>query len=141
MRALVRRLVALCSAAVVLVGALAAGKSYLWCSMMQASVETCCCSPEPSVLDEGASERPELRSACCEHRAHDDLATVRLPTIALDVPPGLRTGFVVADASTTMAGRVSALAPAAPSRAGGATIRAGPSTATETCVRLQVFRC
>lgn len=150
-RAWLRRLSVLCLVAVVLSGTLTAGGTYLWCAMMQAPVETCCCAPERSDLETG--ERPQsqwgepprtpsrLQSGCCQSRGHDGLGDGRLVSSALEVPPALPAASSPSPA-LAVAVPVASYVPASPSSAVRASpIRAGPRTASELCVKLQVLRC
>ncbi len=143
-RAVLRSLLALGLAAVVLAGALSAGRTYLWCSMMQRSVETCCCAPDaPTAAETMREPRTEIRSACCESRDVGDLTSAVSPSPALEVPPTAPASpapAAVLPIVTRATALVGAWAPpprTAPVRA----IRAGPRGAPDTCVRLQVFRC
>lgn len=141
-RKVLRRLFAFCLAALVLSGALTAGRTYLWCSMMQASVETCCCGPERATAEARIDERSELRNGCCEDRGHDELDQGRLVSTAIEVPAALPPAACSPLPALAVATRGASLTPASPPCTVRASpIRAGPRAASEICVRLQVFRC
>ena len=132
-----RRLAALVVAALVLTGALTAGRPYVWCVMMERAMDACCCA----LSHDDASEPggPEISASCCEDRALGKLAEARLGASPIELPaataaePSTPPAVVIARAPSFVRPHVAARVRAAP-------IRAGP-TATDTCVRLQVFRC
>jgi hypothetical protein len=138
---LVRRLFVLCLAAVVLTATLGAGHAYLWCSMMQEHVKTCCCDPAPTASEPGGDTRQELRSGCCESKNGAALGAGLTISQAVELPAAL---------PATSAPRMepSSAVPTRSRRALQAVvgwrerpIRAGPRSAAEVCVSLQVFRC
>jgi hypothetical protein len=126
----------------VLANALTAGKGYLWCSMMQQAVETCCCEPKHTGVEAPSIQGSELRSGCCEQRGHDELTKGLVVSGTIEVPPATPVAVVVPVA--TLAATIPA-APFAPNRAPSTprarSIRAGPRAAAHTCAWLQVFRC
>jgi hypothetical protein len=142
-RTVLRRVLASCLAALVLVATLTAGRPYLWCSMMERRVEACCCKGEEDGTLASPDQGPEIQNGCCEGRDHDELSKARVVTDGMDIPP-------VTPSSSRAPGPMlvrnrfaqASLGPA-PDVARGRTapIRAGPRCATESCVRLQVFRC
>lgn len=143
LREAARRLLALCSALILLVGTLMAGRSYLWCAMMQQTVESCCCEPEPAT--DGAEARsesaPGVETGCCEHRSSEGATPGSVASDVLELPAaapvdsGTAPFSISAErASVTTQPIVAQLLRARP-------IRAGPATASDTCIRLQVFRC
>jgi hypothetical protein len=142
-RALLRRAFAGCLAAAVLAATLGAGRAYLWCSMMQQRVDTCCCEPERHAAEERSETRQELRNGCCESQQGATLAAGIATCRVLDVP----AAFPAADLPRTELASVVASWPPLRARAarGGSSrerpIRAGPRGASEVCIRLQVFRC
>jgi hypothetical protein len=141
-RAVLRQLSALCLVLLVLSGTLTAGGTYLWCSMMQASVETCCCAPERSALQVQTDERPEIHSGCCQSHGHEALDQGRLVSSAIEVPPALPAAALRPAPVLAGAIPVASYVAASPSCAVRASpIRAGPRTASEHCAKLQVFRC
>jgi hypothetical protein len=141
-RGFVRRLFALVAATLVLVASLTAGRSYLWCAMMERAVEACCCDVEHAADEAPADERSEIRNACCEDRAFGDLDKGRVSASTPDLPDAMIAALpapaVIVAASITAARFVPARAP---SSVCASPIRAGPRTAAQTAVRLQVFRC
>jgi hypothetical protein len=141
LRGVGRRLFALCLAAVVLVGALTAGRTYVWCSMMQQRVTTCCCAAERSDVERREDTRPELRSRCCETHGEDALTVAGTFSGAIEIPPAVVAVAPPAPAPTVAIPSAS-YAPVLPQRAVRVSpIRAGPRTASATCAKLQVFRC
>jgi hypothetical protein len=137
---LLRRVFALCLAATVLTATLSAGRAYLWCSIMQERVETCCCEPGQSA-DEGHAGQ-ELRSGCCESKHSALLGTGITASKPLEVPAALPAMSVLQTEPALVAverspRRASETAVGSRERP----IRAGPCSASEVCVRLQVFRC
>jgi hypothetical protein len=137
---LLRRFFALCLAATVLTATLGAGRAYLWCSMMQERVETCCCEPGQTA-DEGHTG-PELRSGCCESKPSALLGTGITASKELEVPASLPAmcALQTKPALPTVE-RSPRRAPEASLGSRERPIRAGPCGASEVCVRLQVFRC
>ena len=136
--ALGRRLVALVSAVLLLSGALGAGRSYLWCSMMEEAVEACCCDP----AREGDETRTsEIRAACCEDHAIGEITKARVVVDTIAVPDALPATIAVAEAISPIAIAPPFAAPRSAPAMRGSPIRAGPNRAVDTCVRLQVFRC
>ncbi|MFT3765451.1 MAG: hypothetical protein QM820_08055 [Minicystis sp.] len=139
LRDMTRKLFAITVAALVVVGALTAGRSYLWCAMMERAVEACCCEPE----DDGATEHgAEIHSACCEDHLHAGLDKARVGASTIEIPAAMPADLAPPSVS------LAALTPApsfAPPRARATArarpIRAGPTSAADTCVLLQVFRC
>jgi hypothetical protein len=131
-----------CVAALVLTSTLVAGRAYLWCSMMAASVETCCCPAEHDELGLGDHERsPEVENGCCQGHAHDDLTKGHVAADTLEVPPALPARAAAAPAIVVPT-PLASYPPASPARASRASpIRAGPRPASDTCARLQVYRC
>jgi hypothetical protein len=143
LRAAARKLLALGGALLVLVSTLTAGRSYLWCAMMQQTVDRCCCEPEPTAnaSEAGPDSAPGAEAGCCEHQGIESTAPgsvasapIELPAVA---PVDTRgTPAVVTAASAPVAARpvVAQLVRARP-------IRAGPATGSDICIRLQVIRC
>jgi hypothetical protein len=129
----------------VLVGTLSAGRTYLWCSMMERYVKACCVETEHADATQPGVERPEdahphLDSGCCEKHAQDGLTVAPVPSGDVDIPPPVVAAVVPAPVLT--AAICIAPCPAVHARPNHARpIRAGPGTASATCVRLQVFRC
>ena len=141
-RGLARRAAALAALVVVLSSALLSGQSYLFCLMMERPVEACCCAPEPA--PEGVSdpaEHPEVRSGCCESRGGAELAKGRVAATASEVPPATLSTIARLPALAVIprAQTSSRVGRAVPLRS--SQIRAGPWAASDTCVRLQIFRC
>jgi hypothetical protein len=131
-----RRLFALCLAALVLMGALTAGRTYLWCSMMEQPVDARCCVTEPTDVTGS-----ELRSGCCETRGHDEIAMARVPSGGVEIPPAV-VAIAPPAPALSVAISVASYSPTPHLRAVRTShIRAGPGAASATCVKLQVFRC
>jgi hypothetical protein len=140
---LLRRVFALILAGTVLTATLAAGHDYLWCSMMQQRVETCCCDPAPTAEEgRGDTQQQELRSGCCESKHAAVLGTGITTTRAVEVPAALPATCAPRTEPVSAVPKGSAL-PALKADVGRRErpIRAGPSSAAEACVTLQVFRC
>jgi hypothetical protein len=136
-----RRLFALCLAALVLVGTLAAGRTYLWCSMMEQRVETCCCAAERGDGEREEDKGSELRNGCCASHSHDALTVARVSTDLLEIPPAVVVLAAPVPALAVVI-PVRSHAPSSPSCAARTRpIRAGPRHASATCAELQVFRC
>lgn len=136
---LIQRLCALGVAALVILGTLSAGRSYLWCSMMEQPVEACCCAAERA--ETGAEATPELRNGCCEKHHAEALLKGHVPA-TLEVPASLPAAPLPAPpvlAAPVPAPSLSYAPPSCLRRAGF--IRAGPWAPSDLCVRLQVFRC
>jgi len=133
-----RRLFAVAVSALVLIASLSAGRAYLWCSMMERAVEACCCEPEG---DGEEHEGAQIHAGCCEDRAIGTLAKASpAAATAVEIPPALPAAL----APPAPALRAVVAEPAAPqarATACASPIRADPSRAADTCVRLQVFRC
>ena len=140
-RGLARRAAALAALVVVLSSALLSGQSYLFCLMMERPVEACCCAPEASTLGDAPVFHPEIRNGCCESRAGAELAKARVATTASEVPPATLSTIarLPALAAIPRARTSSRVGRAVPLRS--SQIRAGPWAASDTCVRLQIFRC
>jgi hypothetical protein len=141
LRGLGRRLLAVAVAALVLVGALGAGRTYLWCSMMEQRVETCCCAAERGDGEREEDKGSELQNGCCASHSHDAVTVARVSTGLLEIPPAV---VVLAAPLPTIAipFLVRSHAPRSPSGAPRMRpIRAGPRHASATCAQLQVFRC
>lgn len=139
-RAVLGRLFALFVAAVVFVGALTAGCTYLWCSMMQQRVEACCCEPRRSGLEAPAGDEPRLENGCCEDRRSAGIDVGRVAADILDVsaaPPAAAPAPTIAIPAAATSSIP--LAPRLLTRAQPP--RAGPQRASDRCARLQVFRC
>jgi len=141
-RAVMARAIAACLATLLLVATLTGGRSYVWCSMTERAGDACCCAP---AADAGGtpSGDAELRVGCCEHEALGTLAPARVGGDALDplatmpaAMPAPPPAILVPPAPVDSWDRV-----AAPPLLRATPIRAGPRTASDTCVRLQVFRC
>jgi hypothetical protein len=139
------RLAAFFLAAVMLLGALTAGRSYLWCSMMAQAVEACCC--EPAGEDDGAPVGDarggaRLHAACCERHGYGDVARGSFAADKLEVPDAMPVTLAAPPVLLAPPVPAPSLVPATvlASACGGA-IRAGPWAASDTCIRLQVFRC
>jgi hypothetical protein len=140
-RALFRRIFVLAVAAVVLAATIGAGRTYLFCTMMQERVDRCCCTPERDEADLTPSDAPSIEAGCCEDHATGALALGSTSPAGLDVPAGLPAAIEVPLVVST--------APPAPrferqpaaAVLAASPIRAGPRTASDACVRLQVFRC
>ncbi|APR87576.1 hypothetical protein A7982_12925 [Minicystis rosea] len=141
-RSALHRMFAITVAALVVVSALTAGRSYLWCSMMERAVEACCCEPEHDAFEAPAGGEPEVHSACCEDRLHAAFDKARVSRAAVEVPDVLPVSVAAPAIVRASASAAPAFAPARPSaRVRAGPIRAGPRSAAETCVRLQVFHC
>lgn len=137
--ALGRRLTALVAALLVLSGAVGAGRTYLWCSMMERAVEACCCEPGRDG-DEDRSA-PEIGAACCEDHAVGELAKARVAANVIDVPDAVVGAIALPPAAPPPIAAPPLAAPLRASLTRASPIRAGPLRAAETCARLQVFRC
>lgn len=132
-----RRAAAFAVALLALSSALFAGKPYLFCVMMERSVEACCCAP-----DEPDSDSPEARAACCESHAGGDLAKARAAhDVALEVPSAALSGTAPCLKAPRTTRPLSHTLDTSPNLPIGNQIRAGPSKALDACVMLQVFRC
>lgn len=140
-RAVASRLGALWLAAIVLAGVLTAGRTYLFCSMMERVVDACCCDPAVDG-DDAQPGGATIKVGCCEDRVHGDIAQGNLGAGDVEVPAALLTvtalAPVIVSPAPAAAAHVSARAPAVLSTS---PIRAGPRTASEACIHLQVFRC
>lgn len=138
-RRLSRAALALCAALLLLVSALGAGRTYLWCAMMERAVEACCCDPAREG-DEGPAGT-EIHAACCEDRAVAEADKARVAAGAIELPAAVLVGIV---GPQSISSRASSpiVAPRLPTaRAPQNPIRAGPLRAADIAVRLQVFRC
>jgi hypothetical protein len=146
LRGAARRLFALCLAAVVLVGTLTAGRTYLWCAMMEQRVAASCCAAERPDIERPNVERPDdarphLGNGCCERHGQDGLTVAPVPSGDADILPSVAATVVPAPVPT-VAVRILPYPPVVPARPSHARpIRAGPGTASAACARLQVFRC
>lgn len=141
-RAFVQRLFALVAATLVLVGSLTAGRSYLWCSMMERAVEACCCDVEHAADEAPADEGSEYKNACCQDHALGDLDKARVAADAPDLPDAMLAALPPPLITVAAAIPAARFVPArAPSSISARPIRAGPPTAAQTAVRLQVFLC
>lgn len=139
---IVQRLFALAAAALVLVGSLTAGRSYLWCSMMERAVEACCCDVEHAEGESPADEGSEIKNACCEDRALGDLDKARVAADALELPDAAPAALPAPTVIVAAAIPAARFVPArAPSSICPSPIRAGPRSAAENAIRLQVFLC
>lgn len=141
-RAVMARVVAACLAALLLVAAFTTGRSYIWCSMTERATDACCCAPT-SDDDEADSTDAKLRVGCCEHEAYGQLAPARVGVDALDPLATMPVGMPAPPPAIIVPARPvdSYIRVAAPAPLRASPIRAGPRTASDTCVRLQVFRC
>ncbi|MFO0757771.1 MAG: hypothetical protein U0359_14850 [Byssovorax sp.] len=139
-RALLSRLGALALAAIVLASLLTAGRTYLFCSMMDRVVDACCCAPETD--GEDTHDGPALKVGCCEDRVHGDIAQGNLAAGDVEVPVALPASAVLPAVIVAQVLRAPALLDTErPAVLPASPIRAGPRTASEACVYLQVFRC
>jgi hypothetical protein len=138
-----RRLLGLVVTALVLVSTLGAGRTYLWCTMMQERVESCCCASAESERDAGRDQAPTVQNGCCEDHATPAVDLGSVPSDLIEMPaalpaPPLGAPVVVAAparAAPSVSQAVASLNPRA------RPIRAGPRSAADTAIRLQVFRC
>lgn len=148
-RAVMARVAAACLAALLLVATLTSGRSYLFCAMAERAVDACCCEPVRVVHlhaqdgDEDAGRAAQLGMGCCHSEAYGEIARGHIGLGALDLlaaPPATALPpapiFTAPPAPADARARV-----ASPPLPRAAPIRAGPRTASDTCVRLQVFRC
>jgi hypothetical protein len=134
-----RRFVALCAAVVLVAGSLASGKAYLWCVPLQQAMHDCCCAAERQAP---VDELPTVRRVCCDVQTVGDLPTVRVPPQTPGVPPALLTGSVLPPAPVEPARTFpQRLASRPPRSVRYGLTRAGPSFASDTCIRLQILRC
>jgi hypothetical protein len=139
---LLRRFFGLCLAAIVLAATLGGGRAYVWCSMMQQRVETCCCDPAPRAQEERGETGQELRGGCCESRHAATFGMSTTSPQALEVPAALPAACVPRTEPVLAVPKWSSLrVPAASVGLRERTIRAGPYGASDVCIRLQVFRC
>jgi hypothetical protein len=134
-----RRFLALCAAVVLVAASLASGKAYLWCVPLQQVMHDCCCAGE---REAPVDEQPTVRRVCCDVETVGDLPTVRVPPQATGVPPALLTGSVLPPTPAEPA-RIflRRLASRPPRSVRHGLTRAGPSFASDTCIRLQTLRC
>jgi hypothetical protein len=136
------RILAFAVAALLLVGSVTAGRTYVWCVVMERTMSACCMAPEHGdALAPGQLEHPEVSRSCCEQRTADDLAKARAPGAPFEVPPPLATLAPAVQPIDLSATSVALLRAPRPALRPDCPIRAGPSAASDTCVRLQVFRC
>lgn len=136
------RFLALVAAALVLVASLTAGRSYLWCSMMERAVEACCCDVEHAADEAPVDERSEIRNACCEDRALGDLAKARAAADAPELPAATLAALPTPAIAVAVPMAAARFVPGrAPGSICASPIRAGPRSAAQNAVRLQVFRC
>jgi hypothetical protein len=134
---------ALCLLAIFVTASVTAGKAYLFCIPMQQAVQACCCAgehrPDPEQI---AREGATIERTCCDGRFIDELPTSSTPAPHASVPPAMITIadpiVVPAVRTTSFERRVDPLPPRA-ARYGPS--RAGPRSAADACVDLQVFRC
>ena len=120
-----------------------AGKAYLFCIPMQQAVQACCCAsehrPDPEQI---AREGAAIERTCCDGRFVDELPTWSTPAPPASVPPAVITVADVAVVPSVRVAsferRVESLPPRA-ARYGPS--RAGPRSAADVCIDLQVFRC
>jgi hypothetical protein len=141
-RAVARRVLAFVLAALVIITVLASGKTYLWCASMQRAMDACCCAGDATArlvpADEGATLQPPC---CCESREARAVSKAQAPAPPVPVPPAVMTA-VLAVIPAAPARPVTAFAPKALPRIGRyCSTRAGPRSASDTCIQLQVFRC
>jgi hypothetical protein len=136
-----RRLVALCAAVVLVAGSLASGRAYLWCVPLQQAMHDCCCPPEQHAP---VDEQPAVRRVCCDVQIAGDLPVVRVPPPGTGLPASgaLLASFILPAPPAEPARRLAQRPTSRPPRSlrYGPT-RAGPSFASDTCIRLQIFRC
>ena len=136
-----RRGLAAALAVVVTVATLLSGRSYLWCLTMERPMSACCCASSQAPSDIEASDAgPTVRSSCCDSRRVGALPrtdgarieTAAVPAATVSTMPGTMVAPFVMRAAT----------PSAPQQSRQfLEIRAGPRSASDACVRLQVFRC
>jgi hypothetical protein len=140
--ALRQRLGALCLLTLFVTASIISGKTYLWCVPMQQAMHACCCAradgTEPDVRP---SELPAVRESCCISQVVGELPVAPIPPVEA-VPPVPSTFVVVpkglVEPPPVLAQRSSFLPPRL--RRYGPT-RAGPCSASDSCIKLQVFRC
>ena len=141
-----RRLLALGVGVLVVLAALASGRSYLWCASMQQAMRDCCCPAAAEPADASASATsPRAGKACCDEHAAGELPdSGTAHSASVPIPPPLATLTEPAPPSPTTTGARWRAASAAPAPAPKS--RYGPSPpagrhATEICASLQVYRC
>ncbi len=129
--------------ALLLTASFAAGRSYFWCVPMQQVVTSCCCpggDDEPTSVDR--DEAPRLKSGCCDARIAPDLpVTAQAEAGPAELPPASFVAVVLHAPETPSPVLSTTAPPAPPVEARFGPIRAGPSSASDTCIRLQSFRC
>jgi hypothetical protein len=109
--------------------------------MMEQRVETCCCGPEARPGEERSAAQAELRSGCCESQHGSEVSAGIASSQAIDVPPALpATDLSYANPLSSVMRPAHQLASTS-LQWRARPIRAGPRAASDTCVRLQVFRC
>jgi hypothetical protein len=139
-RQMLARFVALCVAAVVLVGTLTAGHTYLWCSMMQQRLETCCCETRRSELEAPAIGQSQIENGCCQQYHTGGIDMGRVASESLDVSAPLAVAVTTPTFAISVVG--ASPMPHVPRPITHAKApRAGPQTASDRCARLQVFHC
>jgi hypothetical protein len=135
---------ALATAALVLAGALFSGQSYLFCRMMERTVTACCCAPDPGQAASSGDASATIHRDCCESRSGADAAKGSVLSAAHEVPPATPGALAPALPPVTTAPAIPRSGARAEQAALRPPIRAGPGSgghASDTCVRLQVFRC
>lgn len=138
-----RALAILLMSALVLTSALSAGRTYLWCAAMARAMDACCCVASASDELAPPGETAALRRPrCCKSQVSAvSVARAQAPTPTAPVPPAAMAAAPTATPAPTAcpAMMLAVEAAALPARHGWT--RAGPRSASETCVHLQVFRC
>jgi hypothetical protein len=137
------RLGALCVIALFVTASVTSGKAYLWCVPMQQARHDCCCDAAHGPDQElRLGEYPTIRESCCDSQVIGELPAARVPPPVDGVPPALVTAVgvlpVLVEPPRGLAQRWTSLPPRL--RRYGPT-RAGPRSASDTCIKLQVFRC
>jgi hypothetical protein len=110
---------------------------------MQQAMHTCCCDAAYGAdQDLRLGEHPAVRESCCDTQVTGELPAARVSPPAEGVPPALAMDVVVppvlVEPPRVLARRVIDR-PACVERYGPT--RAGPRSASDTCIQLQVFRC
>lgn len=140
--AALRRILAAATIALVTLSALGVGRTYLWCAMMEQRVERCCCTPDRSGDEPGDDEGPGIQNGCCEEQAASTPAVGNVSANLLEVPAALPVTEAAPPVTLATTARVPSFDRLAdPPGVRARPIRAGPASASDTCVRLQVFRC
>jgi len=137
------RLGVLCIVALFVTASVASGRAYLWCAPMQQGMHDCCCDADRGTSqDPRHGESPTLRKSCCDSQVISELPAARIPPPADGVPPALAMN-VVAPSVLVEPLRVlerRALDRQACAQRYGPT-RVGLRSSSDTCIKLQVFRC